>query len=49
MITNEDLIAKLLQYPKDAVIVYSYINPIGEDVEVEPEPYFNESSHKIYL
>ena len=46
---NEELIAKLLQYPPDAEVVYSYINPIGEDVEIEPKPDYNEFSRKIYL
>ena len=47
--TNKELISKLSQYSPEAEVVYSYINPIGENVEVEPEPYYNEFNRKIYL
>lgn len=46
---NEELIKKLQQYPKDSEVVYSFINPIGDDVEVEADPFFNKGSNKIYL
>ena len=47
--TNEELIKELQQYPANAEVVYSYINPNGEDVEIEPEPSYNKISEKIYL
>lgn len=49
MMTVKKLIEELQKYPEDSEVVYSYINPMGEDVENEPAPYYNEFSGKIYL
>lgn len=47
--TNGELIEKLQQYPKEAKVLYTVMSPLGKDVEMEPDPYFNEISKEIYL
>lgn len=47
--TNGELIEKLRQYPENVRVLYTTISPIGEDVEIDPDPFFNEISNEIYL
>lgn len=49
MITNKELIEKLQKLPQDAQVVYPYLNPNGETINMDPEPSYNEFSKLIWL
>ena len=41
MITNKELFKKLQKLPQDVPVIYQYLNPNGETVDMNPEPSYN--------